>query len=66
MKKNEKEKMRMLGKSKMKKSYRGLCGVEVMGRKLRESVKRRFEFRTCRKSFLAQVGLTLRTLSCIL
>jgi hypothetical protein len=48
--KNEKEKMRILGKSNIKKSYRGLCGVEVMGQKLRESVKRHFEFRTCRKS----------------
>jgi len=30
----------------MIKSYRVLCGVEVTGQKLRESVKRHFEFRS--------------------
>ena len=40
-----KEKMRILGKSNMRKRCRGLCGVEATAQKLRESVKRHSEFR---------------------
>ena len=40
-----KEKMRIVGKSNMRKRCRGLCGVEATAQKLRESVKRHSEFR---------------------
>lgn len=42
----QKAKLRMLGKSNMRTSYRVICGVEVTRQKLRKSVKRRFEFRS--------------------